>query len=208
MNNLISKMHATSLVAALLHLAFNSTLSQQLPPTGKLIPEADGICRLHTIVPGSKGNTIVLSLSIAENGGGSQRAGLGSDSVMVICVKRPLSLGAQGAPELVIVTPASKVVPAPATDGHIDVTFSVDISKEIDTKEIDTLNFIVIGRGGALVRKTILLTYSTPTRYLLEQNYPNPFNPSTTIGYDIPGDSRVSIRIYDVLGRDEVLIIV
>jgi Secretion system C-terminal sorting domain len=38
--------------------------------------------------------------------------------------------------------------------------------------------------------------------YQLEQNYPNPFNPATTISYSIPKESRVSLKIYDVMGRE------
>jgi hypothetical protein len=38
--------------------------------------------------------------------------------------------------------------------------------------------------------------------FLLEQNYPNPFNPSTTIEYYIPAPGFVSIRVFDVLGRE------
>ena len=46
-----------------------------------------------------------------------------------------------------------------------------------------------------------------PTRFELYQNYPNPFNPATTIKYDIAKATNVRISIYDVLGR-EVLILV
>lgn len=41
-----------------------------------------------------------------------------------------------------------------------------------------------------------------PSSYSLEQNYPNPFNPSTIITYTIPKESQVSLKIYDVMGRE------
>ena len=40
-----------------------------------------------------------------------------------------------------------------------------------------------------------------PIGYALHQNYPNPFNPTTTLRYDIPENSHVTITIYDMLGR-------
>ncbi|MEW6195935.1 MAG: fibronectin type III domain-containing protein [Bacteroidota bacterium] len=41
-----------------------------------------------------------------------------------------------------------------------------------------------------------------PTEYNLEQNYPNPFNPTTRITYSLPENSFVSLKIYDILGRE------
>jgi len=43
---------------------------------------------------------------------------------------------------------------------------------------------------------------SIPIQYALHQNYPNPFNPATTIRYDLPKQSYVTITVYDMLGRE------
>jgi flagellar hook assembly protein FlgD len=50
-------------------------------------------------------------------------------------------------------------------------------------------------------RNISLKIRNIPEEYALAQNYPNPFNPVTTINYNLPDNARVSIVVYDLMGR-------
>jgi hypothetical protein len=41
-----------------------------------------------------------------------------------------------------------------------------------------------------------------PQFFKLYQNYPNPFNPSTSIGYQLPASDFVTLKVYDILGKE------
>jgi len=56
--------------------------------------------------------------------------------------------------------------------------------------------------GGSEFSEIIEAIIEIPKDYVLYQNYPNPFNPETTIGYRLPFEAVVTLKIYDITGRE------
>jgi len=56
--------------------------------------------------------------------------------------------------------------------------------------------------GSPLTGVTPIVTTNVPENYTLSQNYPNPFNPITRINFSISRNGFVTLKIYDVLGRE------
>lgn len=62
-------------------------------------------------------------------------------------------------------------------------------------------------RYGGLVSVTEASDQLLPLAHRLEQNFPNPFNPHTTIRWSLGHEARVTLRVYDVLGREVAALI-
>ena len=58
----------------------------------------------------------------------------------------------------------------------------------------------IMGLPNAVV--SVESTKQSPVKFALFNNYPNPFNPTTTIKYEIPKTVNVSLKVYDILGRE------
>jgi len=85
----------------------------------------------------------------------------------------------------------------------------VDNSKIYDIVFTDSLTGYAVGEDGVILKykfqNPVSVTefiLNSPEDFILYQNCPNPFNPSTNIKYSIPADGVVTLKVYDLLGKE------
>ncbi len=84
-------------------------------------------------------------------------------------------------------------------------TYILTVTLSNEAKNIAITNVIVNNSSTAINNKTGIRIL--PGQLHLEQNYPNPFNPVTNISFNLPSKSFVTLKIFDVIGKEITTII-
>jgi hypothetical protein len=90
-----------------------------------------------------------------------------------------------------------KITVTALSDGKIVKKYTVNSQKKITIENPTVTQLVVKTSSSELL----------PKEFSLYQCYPNPFNPSTTIDFDIPSSSIVTLKVYDVIGREVTTVI-
>ncbi|MCX7797633.1 MAG: S8 family peptidase [Melioribacter sp.] len=80
----------------------------------------------------------------------------------------------------------------------LTVAFAIAAGESLD----ELRNSIIKSREKYEIITSNTFEDNLPKVFLLFQNYPNPFNPITTISYQLPATTMVSLKVYDILGRE------
>ena len=87
-------------------------------------------------------------------------------------------------------------------DGEWDIiAFMPDFADPVNLDEDIVIYFANIRLGDEPDITSSDYETELPADFGLDQNYPNPFNPETNITFQVPFDSRVTLAVYDVIGR-------
>ncbi len=163
----------------------NTRISHALILASLWIPASMAGQTYHALAPGTKGNKIELTVANTSS--------VPAESVVVRVTKSCLGL-----------TFAStvKTIRSIQTGQEADALFDFSVSRSVQVNRRDTLEFSITDRSGFTWTKSIVVQYTGPATFALDQNFPNPFNPVTTIQYQLPTVSWVSMKVYDMLGRE------
>ena len=113
-----------------------------------------------------------------------------------------ITVNVETAPTWINFTHCQALITEVGGGSEIPALFEFSVDKRAPVGEEGKIIFKINTPSGDKWSKEINVTVSKPVSYELSQNYPNPFNPSTKIEFIIPNDEKVTVKVYDILGRE------
>jgi hypothetical protein len=141
---------------------------------------------IYEVQPGTKGNEIKLTVAnVSETNP--------ANNVNVVLTRKSSALSFSKETETIELIEAKS---------EAEALFTFDINRNASVNKKDTIYFMITDANGLMMTKSFIFSYTGPKEFKLEQNFPNPFNPTTKIQYQLPTDSRVTLKVYDILGSE------
>ncbi len=108
------------------------------------------------------------------------------------------------------VSPGPGTIP-PSSGQKFYITFRPTSEDSISSRIVFTSDafdspFILTVTGRGTLTSVKETNGSVPLVYALYKNYPNPFNPSTTLRFDLPQASVVTLKVYNILGAEVAIL--
>lgn len=146
--------------------------------------------KAYPVPLGSEGNVIELNVSNSLSSAISK-----------------LSVQAAGIPTWMRLTPSALSFSQVGPGEQCLARFSLALDRTAPLDASQTISFLVSSEGGQRWSRQMKIKVAPPQNFELYQNFPNPFNPSTTIAYQITTESRVSLKIFNVLGQEVATVV-
>ncbi len=150
-----------------------------------------GAQTVYDLQPGTKGNQIKLTVANISDKNNA-------DNVIVNLLRKSPALNFENETDTISIIEATQ---------EKEATFRFEVKRNAPVNTKDSIEFSIGDVNGIMMMKTFVFNFLAPSEFRLEQNFPNPFNPATTIQYQLPSTSNVSLKIYDVLGNEVVTLV-
>lgn len=180
-------------------------LTTGFPGLGRVVgtPEAPGYALATRTIEGSDDLEAVVSLKATGVYATEMKIAFDSTAVRPVAVAKTMRSDSLqlawhvSGQELRVAQAGSQ--PVSAEGAWVIVRFE-RIASDGPTGSIAVTEFLVNEAG--IATSVEEATAEIPTTFGLDQNFPNPFNPSTTVRFQLPAASRVTLKVFDVLGRE------
>ncbi|MCZ7609729.1 MAG: T9SS type A sorting domain-containing protein [Ignavibacterium sp.] len=141
---------------------------------------------IYEVTPGTEGNEIVLTVAnISETNQAT--------NVNVVLTRKSSTLN---------FNEETKIIEKIEAKAEAEVKFTFDINRNAAINFKDTIEFTITSPDGIMMMKQFIFSYTGPKEFRFEQNFPNPFNPTTVISYQLPVISKITLKVYDILGSE------